>query len=141
MRVSLILLIVCLLGINCWGVEFPYSGDCFILSCSNNFSSFNSPNLEYVPGLPTRYINDLGHEFFVGGWVAGSYWNGGAYGSKNDFFNYYGNSYWDFPSYPYPCHYYSQQIPYASVPEPMTIVLLGISSLFVFGIGMKGRRI
>lgn len=132
MKSLFMLLIVCLLSVNCYSVEFPYNGDCFTLDCR---SSFNSPNLEYVLGLPSKYINDLGHEFFVEGWVAGSYWAGGAYGSKNGFFNYYGNTHRNLPR-----HYYFQQVPYTPIPEPMTIVLLGLGSLFVLGIGMKGRR-
>lgn len=133
MRSLFMLLIVGLLSLTCSGAEFPHNGDCFTL---HNFSSFNSPNLEHVPGLPSRYINDLGHEFPVEGWVAGSYWAGGAYGSKNGFSDYYGNTHWNLPR-----HYYFQQVPYTPIPEPMTIALLGLGSLFVLGTGMRGRKV
>lgn len=132
MKNLLMLLVIGVLGANCLGAEFPHNGDCFTLQ---HFSSFNSPNLEPVPGLPSRYINDLGHEFPISGWIDGSYWAGGAYGSKNGFSNYYGNTHWTLPR-----HYYFQQVLYTPIPEPMTIALLGIGSLFVFGTGMKKRR-
>ena len=46
----------------------------------NNSYYFPQNNLRYS----YRYINDLGHDFLVRSWVAGSYWSGGDWGSKNN---------------------------------------------------------
>ena len=67
-----------------------------------------------------RYINDLGHEFPVVSFVCGSYWKGGAWGSRNGFNQYYGNIYY-FHTCPINNYYsYSPE----TVPEPSSLIIL-----------------
>ena len=141
MKILMMLLVVCTLCISCYGIDLEqpeYEADWMNLYHNNVMGYFDdfspSPIIEYVDGQPSRYINDLGLEFIVGGWTAGTHWIPGAYGSKNGFSNYYGNTYWNHPQY------YSNYIPTHSVPEPMTVGLLALGSMFVVGSGMRNKR-
>jgi hypothetical protein len=93
-----------------------------------NFSFKSNPIVLY----PERYINDLGHEFPVQFFTEGVYWKGGAWGHKNGFNNYYGNTYHLF--FDQPQGYGSEHSSgnYSSVPEPSSIILLFSLSVLFF---------
>ena len=79
------------------------------------YSSFRSnPIILY----PERYINDLGHEFPIEFFISGTYWKGGAWGSKNGFNQYYGNIYYSHNYCPIDRSY--------TIPEPSSLVVFGL---------------
>jgi len=103
---------------------------------SNLYLDLPQSNLRYS----RRYINDLGHEFPVVSFVCGTYWSGGAWGSKNGFNQYYGNVYFHhcyyrpvYNSYYYYYSYplYTTKIYNSTVPELSSFMILG-SFLFLF---------
>ena len=74
---------------------------------------------------PKRYINGLGHEFPIIFSVAGTYWKGGAWGSKNGFDNYYGNVYFTSSIYQFDK---DGNVP---IPEPSTLLIFSIAVIFL----------
>ena len=81
------------------------------------YSAFEPNPLIFIT---ERYINDLGHEFPIQFFIEGTYWKGGAWGSRNGFSSYYGNEY-------FTTTYYSYQTINSpkNIPEPCTLFLLG----------------
>jgi hypothetical protein len=85
-----------------------------------------------------NYVNDLGKEFVIKSLVDGTYWEAGAWGNKNGLSNYYGNTYYmfDYSYYGYDYHlyrynYYSYRTKENNleIPEPNSLIILGIFSL------------
>lgn len=99
------------------------------------FFSNNSMYLENYRVNSSRYINDLGHEFPVESYIMGTYWSGGAYGSKDGYSNYYGNVHWTY--YPSYYGYYSHSM----VPEPATVLFLVGGSLVLMRRRRNGKTI
>jgi len=131
MKKFIMLMVVCLMCVNCYGVDLEqpeykapwmsrYHDD--VMSYFDHFSP--SPIIEYVDGKHSQHINDFGHEFVVKGWNAGTYWEAGAYGEKNGYTDYYGNTYWT-PKF------HTQGYCLPAIPEPTTIAFLAMGSLFL----------